>query len=279
MRWVLDRYLLDRAHRTGHPTLAEAALEAGHEVHITGRENGIIPDINSIPFDESQPVVTYGSHQFVAAIERTHGRRWTPCAYHRLDGLSCAATMAHLGDVLLNDDLVLLPYAVLKRRRTTPWGGAIFLRPNAVTKAFTGMVVTEEEFDHEIATLDQTAHLDPEFLVAVARPKTILGEFRFVIVNGEVVTGSEYSWGGKLDIRIDVHPAAETLANEVAKRRWQPDIAYACDVCITERDGQEVPRVVELNAMSCSGLYACDTRRIVKAIAEAAWAEFKGDLP
>lgn len=279
MRWVMDRYLLERAAATptGQPTLEQAARAAGHEVHVTGRlGDGTIPDLATIPFDASAPVVTFGSHQFVAAVERAR-RDWTPGAYHRTKELAFSSFAAHLGgDILLNDDFVVLPYAEVKRRR---WGGAIFLRPDAVTKAFSGFVIPEADRALEFATLDQTANLDPEMLVVVASTKPLRGEFRFVIVGGEVVTGSEYRWDDKLDIRVDVHPACEALAWEVARHPWQPDVGYTCDVALTERDGVECARVVELNTLSCSGLYACDTRKIVAAVARAAWVEFKGDLP
>lgn len=274
MRWVMDRYLLQRAADAsgGQPTLEQAARAAGHEVHVTGRVDGVIPDLATIPFDASQPVMTWGSHQFVQAVERAR-RDWTPGAYHRTKELAFSTFAAHLGDLLLNDDFVLLPYAEAKRR---PWRGAIFLRPDAVTKAFAGFVIPEADRAREFAALDQTAHLDPETLVVVATTKPLRAEFRFVVVGGEVVTGSEYRWDGKLDIRIDVHPDCEALAWEVARRPWQPDVGYTCDVALME-DGSA--RVVELNTLSCSGLYACDTRKIVAAVAQAAWAEFRGDLP
>lgn len=277
MRWVMDNLLMDRATETptGQPTLAEAAREAGHEVYLTGRVNGVIPDLKDIPFDDGVPVITYGSHQFVTAMEREYGSLWTPGTYHRIKNLSYSAFSAHIGDLLLNDDYVILPYAEVKRRQ---WNDAIFIRPDAVTKAFAGFLIPKTELAREFSALDQISNPDPEMLVVVAPPKNIRAEFRFVIVDRQVVTGSEYRWDGKMDVRIDVHPDCEAMAWQVAQRPWQPDIAYTCDVALVEIDGVIVPRVIELNTMSCSGLYACDTRKIVAALEKAAWAEFGGEV-
>jgi hypothetical protein len=85
------------------------------------------------------------------------------------------------------------------------------------------------------------------------------------------VTKSQYRWD-KLDIRIDTLPECDRLAEQVAEHKWQADRVYVCDIAQTD----EGPKIIELNAFSSSGLYACDTRAIVKGVSEAAWKEYLG---
>lgn len=281
MRWVMDKYILDRAEATysGYPNLMKAALDAGHEVHLTSMNKGKIEDIDSISFDSSKPVVTYGSHQFVSQIERKFASQWVPCSYHRVKNLSYSTYSAYIGDLMMNDDFILLPYAEAKRRLLRDRPDGVFIRPDSVTKSFAGFFIKQKDLDSEFNSLDQISKPDPDMLTVIASPKDIKAEFRFVIVDREVVTGSEYRWDGRLDIRIDVDESCLELAKEVANREWQPDIAYTCDVALVDFEGKTEARVIELNAFSCSGLYACDTRKIVQAIEKAATMEYTGDIP
>lgn len=265
--WVIDEIAFARSYETGFPTMDEAARQAGHEVHLARWVRGSDRPAD-IPLGPGC-VISYGSHQFVSQIKRHYGSIWTPCAYHRTDQLSYSIFSAHIGDVLLNDDFVLMPWSEIARRMPL-WSGPRFVKPDAVTKAFTGQVVRDTQ---ELSSIRQIDHPTDDLLCVVATPKAIDGEFRFVIVNGEVITGSEYRWDGVLDIRSDVHPLCLDMAKEVAKRPWQADDVYVCDVALTEIDGKSAARVIEMNCFSTSGLYACDTRRIVAAVSEAAKAE------
>lgn len=267
VRWVLQQYMLDRV-PPGQRSLLDAANDAGMMTHV----------VQYVDLTENQfrlPIhtcaVTWGSHQFVRAFDKVHREVVQPGSYCRTENLSYSAYAPYLGDLMLNDDFVLLPFGEVVRRRITK---PIFLKPDAVTKAFTGLVITPEDFDHEINSLRQLHHIQNDLLCVVADPKPIDGEFRFVISRGKVVTGSEYRWDGRLDVRSDVHPACLEVASLVAQRAWQADHVYTCDVALSEGRG----RVVELNSFSAAGLYACDVDAIVKEVSEAAWAEYEGDI-
>lgn len=152
------------------------------------------------------------------------------------------------------------------------WPDGLFIRPNSGLKTFAGQRVTAADFDDHVSTLEQTSGVMPDTLILVSKLHDIQGEFRFVIADGKVVTGSEYRWDGKLDIRRDWPEECEALARQVAEHEWQVDIAYTCDVALTP-DG---PRIVELNGFSCAGMYACDLEKVVDAVSAAAWREYHG---
>lgn len=275
-KWVIHQYLLDRALPTGRPNLAQALTSLGYEIAICEYESGM-KEPAGLPLWENECVIGYGSHQFINSITRARRGTWQPGSYHRVENLSYSGYSPYLGDVLLNDDFVLLPYGEFRRRGVRYWGKSVHIRPDAVTKGFTGFIIKEDDFKHETNSLERLSKVQPTDIVAISSPKKILGEFRFIIADRKVVTGSGYNWDNILDVRSDVHPACQVLAEEIAQRDWQADRVYTCDVCLAEIDGVPVPKVLELNAFSCSGLYACDTIAIAKAVSDAAEKEFLGE--
>lgn len=56
-------------------------------------------------------------------------------------------------------------------------------------------------------------------------------------------------------------------ARALASTSWRPDPLFMLDV--GEVDGGEL-RVIELNAFSCSGLYACELEPVVRAASACA---------
>lgn len=101
-----------------------------------------------------------------------------------------------------------------------------------------------------------------------------------------MIAGSEYRWDNILDVRRDTHPICDALAKKIAEADWQADSVYVCDVALIDdfiaADWGGPPagltaKVVELNAFSSSGLYACDTYKIVEAVSKVAHCEWQGE--
>lgn len=274
--WVVDTYLTDRARGiTGFPTLVEAAAELGYEVYQTKWVPGSRAPDPGIPFGDDRCVVTYGTHPFVRQIQKAYAGRWQPGAYSRIETHGYTATAAHLGDLMLNEDFFLIPFGEVLRRGPERLGDAFFIKPEAVTKAFTGHVMRRATWDVDVKTLVEVQHVKPDLLCVVAEPQEIEAEFRFVVADREVVTGSQYRWDDRQDVRLDVLPICREMAEEVARRPWQPDRVYVVDVALL--DGRSKARVVEVNTFSSSGLYATDTRAIIEKVSAAAWREFTGE--
>lgn len=276
--WLIDTLIAERNEiDTGFPTLAEAAREAGYAVC----ETKYVPFSDGIdraalaPLDGCTHILSYGCHEFIRQVRRAASGPLSAAGAQFLDycrepQLAYSGFSPHLGRYMLNKDFVLLPYAELRRRNLPD--GTWFIRPDKVTKEFTGRTISRDDASHELNALNQIERVAAESLIVMATAKPIQGEFRFVIADGHVVAGSEYRWDGKLDIRRDCPPAAVTMAVEIALQPWQADSVYVCDIAIDEKgDG----RLLELNAFSCSGLYACDTRRIVDAVGKSIKAEME----
>lgn len=293
--WVIDNIINERQdYHTGFPTLAEAAREAGHRVietkYVPFRDTRDLvsnTELNRVLFTNDEKmrldgaVLLHGSHEFIRSARNTkHLKDRCPLSYCREDNLRFSTYAAHYGEWMLNDHFIILPYAEVIRRYSDTRHD-YFVRPNDVTKEFTGRVINHRDFAHEINSLNKLERVNPESLIVLARPRQLLGEFRFVIADGEVITGSEYRWDNRLDIRIDVDANCQALAEKVANHIWQPDRVYVCDIALEAPCG-DTPfspakaKIVELNSFSCAGLYACDTTKIVKAVSRTANKEYYG---
>lgn len=271
--WLVDELLTERAYESGYPSIADAAAQLGCNVYKTKYiPFSTSPDPN-INFRIGSCVITHGTVQFCRQIDKHLGKLYAPCTYFNRNVKSFSIFAAHYGDLMLNSDFYVIPYAEFVRRRI-PQGLAVFIKPDSGMKEFTGKVIHYDNFDDEISSMNQIERIDPETLCVIASPKPIDAEFRYVIANGEVITGSEYRWDNILDVRRDTLPICDELAEHVASMEWQPDSVYVCDIAYT----QGTAKIVELNAFSSSGLYACNTHKIVESVSIAAYKENIGDM-
>jgi len=259
------------------PSIADAAKELGHEVYRTKYIPFSERPDTEVPFEDGKCVVTYGTVQFCRQVERYYERMWTPGMYFNANVKSFSKFAAYLGADLLNIDFSILPYAeVVRRIRAIEIPVALFVKPESGFKEFTGQVIHEKTLDDDLKKLAMHQTIDPTTLCVIAAPKQIKAEFRYVICEKEVIAGSEYRWDNVLDVRRDTHPICDAMANKIARADWQADTVYVCDVALVENNDLEEAKVIELNAFSSSGFYACDTYKIVEKVSEAALKEHSG---
>lgn len=267
--WILDRYLLERSRPESGVSFAEALVSVGCDVSL----HSFSPQTRSVegefPELTNRPVVAYGSFPFVKRVlaSREQGVL-RPGSFARIENLAYSVFSAYMGNLLLNSDFTILPFGELARRGSN--GRNVFIRPNKVTKSFTGFKVTPEEFDREVRLLSTLSRVSPEELVVVASAKEIELECRYVICDGRVVAGSTYGWEDCHVPTAKTDPRCDRVAEQVAALEWQADTAYTCDVAVS----CGVARVVELNSFSCAGLYACDTVAVAKAVTSCAVEEY-----
>jgi hypothetical protein len=267
--WMLDNYLLERSTPETGPTFAAALAAAGcdvsqHSFDPRGRKlAGELPNL------ADRPVMAYGSYAFVRhVLSNAAPVVPRPGSYMQIENLSFHRFAAYLGDLLLNDDFHILPFGELKRR--PPPTTDLFVRPDRVTKSFTGFQIKADTFEYEMSCLDRLSGVGPEELVVIASAKPIDLECRYVIADGRVVAKSTYGWAEGFVPSTATDARCDEIAREVARRDWQPDTVYTCDVALSGGRG----KVVELNSFSCSGLYACDTVAVAEAVTACVADEF-----
>jgi len=98
-------------------------------------------------------------------------------------------------------------------------------------------------------------------LFQVASPVDIEAEWRFFVVEREIVGCSEYRRWGRFSTQVSVPHAAIELAAELASR-WSPAKIYCIDLAAAAgRIG-----VVEANCFNASRMYAAVIPRVLGAV-------------
>ncbi|MDY7231130.1 ATP-grasp domain-containing protein [Hyalangium rubrum] len=228
-------------------------------------ERGGIPHtlVKVIPFDGdveptvdvTGPIVVMGS---LSLTRYALKRGWAPGAFIN-DNFDFQVWQQHLGEYLLNGDA-----RVYRFGDVPPQDGPFFIRPCLDDKSFSGMVTTWEEFAdwrEKVRGLEEYATLTEDTRVAVSAPKSIQREYRMVVVDGRVITGTRYKLGDRVMSSREVEPEVYAFAQRMADR-WGPDRAYALDVFMHE----DQLSVGEINNLNSAGFYAYDVGKMVAAI-------------
>lgn len=204
-------------------------------------------DLSVIP-RISGPCVLYGGHEMLARVQEHRpdlrsGLFWDPDA-HGHDVVT-----SYLGELSLNASARILSRDAVLDELTQ--GAPLFLRPVRGDKSFNGHVARPGDPLHSV----------PEGRMVAGPVFEITAEYRFIVVDGVPVTGSQYRRDGRLDVRIDVCPNCQDAARRAAQI-YSPLRVFTCDVAETPKG----PKIVEYNSFSASGLYACDGRSIVRHV-------------
>jgi ATP-grasp domain, R2K clade family 3 len=150
--------------------------------------------------------------------------------------------------------------------------GPTFIRPCEDQKIFTGRVIEEDEltkWQFCINEGDKSSNayaLTNDTMVMFAPVKRILREWRFFVVGGKVISGSQYRDSFGLCESADVDSYVYDYAQEMANR-WRPADCFVLDIAGTPsvKDGYELS-ILEVNCLNGSGLYQCDANKIFGAI-------------
>lgn len=271
--FVIDEGMIQAEEHTGLPAQLR---ELGYGVEVTSYI-GRSEDRAVTPYGADQCVVAYGSIGFVE--QRVKAIQGIPGCYYARERFMCSSYMPRIPlELLGNAEAVYLPFGDFERRFDQMYrlfgASRLFVRPDSGIKTFTGLCIDLETAPFEISSLKQLTPVTEKTMVLVAPARVIDAEYRFFIVGGKVITGSQYHVDGKISIDPSVSEVCLRVAEQVAALPRQVDLAYACDVGLFGG----VPKVVELNAFSTSGLYACDSLALFKAVADIAWREFNYEV-
>jgi hypothetical protein len=226
-------------------------------------------------FYENDCVIYYGSLNFANQVRRE--AKWIPGVYYNKPAFNCSSYYPVLGkNKLLNARwYAMMPYADLIRQKE--WllehlgeDGCVFIRPDSGSKSFTGKLVTEEDFERDVNYFSFYG-TQPSDICVVARPTNIDAEWRFVVVEGRVITGSQYKLDNKVNVEYDYPPEALKLADKAAAN-YSPDPVWCVDVCRTRLGNYYL---LEIGCFSCAGLYACNLPTVVREVSAAALREWK----
>jgi hypothetical protein len=201
-------------------------------------------------------------------------KKWIPGPWLNLREYECSYYYAYLGDLLFNDDYIMIPVRDFKRVKDICFKrlgkrDSLFIRPNSGFKTFTGKVFSKRHFDKDWDWVEEFC--TPEDLIVISTPKDIKAEWRFIAAESDIISGSMYKYNGISEYKSEWPDKAINLAKDVAKK-YHPDPVYTVDICMGADDRFYL---LEVGSFSCAGLYACDMEPIVRVASNIALDEWK----
>lgn len=262
LTWLLD----DKGEEAGLSDLRPAIVSIGDRyLTISRKEARMGTQEQTLPL-HSAPTLAYGSVEFVKAVRN----EFYPGKWCDWTALRCERYFARVGELLVNEDYLLLPAAEVRRRQQSLLLGwnPVFLRPSRADKPFSGFVAhSAEEIDRQ---LEKVEAFD---LVVVAPAKAIEVEYRMVAVRGKgIVAASQYMQSGQFTVQREVPARAFEVAASVVEMLGVdfPDPMYIVDIAHVAGEY----RLLEINGFSYAVLYDCDLEAIVRAAHEEALHEW-----
>ncbi len=138
------------------------------------------------------------------------------------------------------------------------------MRPNSPLKPFSGRTLSIEELS--LNALDYGFYYEDKDLDIIVTPKQELGdEFRYIVINDKVISGSGYDAETRTEIPADPKGLNWLYAQEIVNNIEPPESIYVMDLCLVE----EELKLLELNPFSGADLYACNRESIVNSIIES----------
>ena len=261
LTWVLESEVFPDT----HAPLRDAIRERGQRLIDWSDEWWYDGVPRRIP---TSAVIFHGSLGNAARVAKE--LHWTPGSLCPVDAFCCSAWYEAAKPWLVHSAWTICPAKDLVANASAvaaQIGGEsrIFVRPDSPLKPFSGRVVDIATLT--LAKLDHGFYFDDESLSVIAAPVKAIGrEWRFVIVERNVVAGSAYDPAGRKSLPVALDAEAAFFASSVAAKIPAPAAAYVLDVC---ECGGEL-RLLELNPFGGADLYACDPVAVVDALSALA---------
>ncbi|MEM7355636.1 MAG: ATP-grasp domain-containing protein [Acidobacteriota bacterium] len=258
--WVVETEAFDES----YSAFLQAIESAGHRC-LRWKEdwwfNGKLPRL------DDSPVVFHGSlgnaHRIASEVS------WAPGAYCDTAEFLCSAWYERAKPWLVHEQWI---FSTVEALIADPSGvagdlaidGNVFVRPDSPLKPFSGRVCRLDGIS--LKDLDHGFYYDDLNTPVVVAPVREVGkEWRFVVVDGEVVAWSGY----EASRRAAEHSGTDDAlarAREIVAVLVPPEPVYVLDIA---QCGEEL-RLMELNPFSGADLYGCDPAAIVAAVSQLA---------
>lgn len=212
-------------------------------------------------------VVCYGSVGLVQKLQKGYPY-WVPGDYANFPNYDCARYYPHFLDYLLNDNSYILPFGTILKRldKIFDWFETqdLFMRPTKGSKTFTGKVFDCIDGLDMLKKERDCYSVDPDELILIAPAKNLGREWRLIIIDDKIISGSLYSNNHRHIEEAGFPDHVKEFAEEILSVvKYRPDPAFTMDICELPHKGL---RLIELNSFSCAGMYACKLEPIVEAI-------------
>jgi hypothetical protein len=238
------------------------ALDAIKHLGATWSYVKLIPFACDVEPDDDytgKQVFVLGSTSMIIASQK---RGWNPGVIFN-DNFRYEAWVKGFGaENLLNGDGVVSRFGDAKILESKA-----FVRPCEDLKAFDGKLFEAQaliDWQKSIAEGEKSTralYLTSDTMVVTAPQKLIYREWRFFVVNGLVISGSQYRTAQSVwsdpNVDDDVYAFAQKMVD-----KWQPGECFVLDICETK----EGLSIIEVNCFNGSGAYACNLPKIFAAV-------------
>lgn len=274
VNWLIEKYVFENY----EDKLSIAIKRSGNNVIIYDETEKTLKDICK-RFSQDDIVILHSSLQDGRKMIRLP---YYPGIFLNLENYECYNYYGYYGEHLLNSNYIMMGINDLPRRKNEIFNyfgsDSIFIRPSNGFKTFTGQILPKDSFDDKYDTLIKSyGGIDPGTLVILAPIKEIEEEWRFIVIDGEVVSGALYmnkeyreKWEAFWDKECEDQNAFN-FAVQMSKL-YQPDKAYTIDICRTS-DGEY--KIMELNSFCCASMYGNNYNKVVHAINNLCVKEWK----
>lgn len=236
---------------------------------------------------EHECVLFQGSIQLAQQLEKQYKGTWWPIIWWATNMYKCTCYYSYLGRHLFNDNYAFVTAKEAKRNidfyfKTFGNENGLFIRPDSGSKSFTGQVFEKERIDKDWYWIEEFTQA--EDLIVITSPKRIKREWRFIVSEEKVLTGSLYKEEGKLKYeRCTGGPAWEKAQEVICEKytigkilfTFRPDPIWVVDIC---QGADEKYYLLEIGAFSVAGLYDCDKKIIVEVASRLAEEEICEEL-
>ena len=257
--WCLEKDLFGDRH-----SRLIAAIEDSGGKYLEWQDEWLLN--GQIPKLADNKVVFHGSLGNASQIKEITS--WNPGAFCNTKSFYCSAWYPLWQEHLVHqtwitstvEELVNNP-AVAKQIASN---NTVFVRPDSPLKPFSGRVIKLKGL--QLKDLDYGYYYSDRNLPIIIAPIVeITAEYRFVIVDNQVVAGSSYEPEGREEgVSLHSDNSAWQYAQSIVKKELAPEAVYILDIGKVGGDYC----VLELNPFSGADLYSCNRKAIVTAIGE-----------
>lgn len=148
-------------------------------------------------------------------------------------------------------------YIHMKNALNLSFNEDMFIKPSRDLKAFNGGVIQAGTTIESFVKSSQYQSFYVDETVVIAKLVQIYSEYRFFVVDKNVVAGSQYRKGNQLYINGDIDPEVLQIAKEYALL-YQPHDIFTMDIADTPNGY----KIIEYNCWNASGLYNSDSVKL-----------------